>query len=421
MTRLFVSLYAMIILGLLTIGWLSEQAWRQFNAQSDQEIQQLAQLTRLLPELCQQSGSSKEMQQHLSELLHTQVQRLETGDVYFSEAQSQLIAQERPVITYTQSDQLIIYQAVGDVIFEIGPLLSPNRSSGLKHAFQLASYLLLALVIAAWTWPLWRDLRALQQAAQSYGQGQFNHSLAIRESSAISPLAKSFSAMAEQISTLLVEQKQLVNAVSHDLRTPLSRIRFSLAMLSPEVQQHLPEMKQDLDELERLVDELLSYARLEHQTNKLQIERVDIHQLLTHQVEKFNRQTELEVQLAMTEPLHWHCDGHLLERAIQNLLSNAIKFAYSQVLVTVQVENSTLELCVQDDGDGIPESAQRKVFEAFARLENGPANTKGFGLGLAIVKKIVEWHGGSCLASQASLGGAQLTLKLPALHHHQMV
>lgn len=416
MTRLFISLYLLIIAGLLSIGWLGEQVWQAYQPKQDNRLALIKGYTALLPDLLQHAivqGNDEALTDKLVEIetkLQIQLQVIANDKIQLNFPDHQ-----EAIISYTDDNQMMIYQSwpAHNSLIQLGPIQLEQDKSHLKSAFQVFSYLLLALFIAAWTWPLWRDLRKLQSSAQYFSQGEFDYKNDIHQQSVIKPISNSFEAMAAQIKSLLAEQKLLVNSVSHDLRTPISRLKFGLALLPESSQAALPEIKQDISDLENLIDELLSYARLEQDSKQLNLEMVNVSELLLNQVEKLTKTTALKLNTEQVKESNWLCDGHLIERVIQNLLTNAIRFAREQVQLSVSSNKAYLVIVIEDDGIGIESHDYQTVFKAFSRLDNNHKKSSGFGLGLAIVEKICVWHQGYCELAKSDLGGAKFSVYIP--------
>ncbi|WAJ71070.1 ATP-binding protein [Catenovulum adriaticum] len=416
MTRLFVSLYALVLLGLFAIGWGSEALWRTLN--QEKQADPLAQAMQLIPLSLSQFRSPRSLVEQFEQIFNSPVNIISEQDLAWPDAQIQQLKQGIAINSYDQNEFRTIYQywPAQAKIIEIGPIAQGNHTDQLRFILRSISYLVLAVFIAAWTWPLWRDLRSLQSTSQYYARGLFKHQTGVKKSSSIYPLASSFQAMAEQISQLIEEQRQLVNAVSHDLRTPLSRIKFSFGLLPKDTLEQLPDVREDINELEKLIDELLSYARLDSQTQKLNLDYVLFNQLISHQANKLALQTDKQIQVQIKGEINWLCDGYLIERCLLNLLSNACRYSQSKVLLNVFCRKNQLYIIVEDDGEGIEPKDYQTVFKPFSRLDSSRnKNSAGFGLGLAIVQKICHWHQGNCYLSRSLMGGAKFAICLPSI------
>lgn len=284
-----------------------------------------------------------------------------------------------------------------------------------------------ALALLAWIALFWRDLKRIDRAADCVGAGQFDVNVNIRKGSALRPIADSFNRMAERIGKLVNSHRDLTNAVSHELKTPLARLRFALSLAeeaSPaERESLLRKMHLDVDELDSLVQEMLLYSRLERNTTPdIALASVPVESWLPNAVEdeiEAAQASDISVPVAVESNVaDAPCEPKFMARAVQNLVRNALRFAKSRVVVHVEEDRQRFRIHVDDDGPGIPAADQARLFVPFARLESSRTrqdNAGGTGLGLAIVQRIAEWHGGRATISTSSLGGARITIEWPAM------
>jgi two-component system OmpR family sensor kinase len=428
LNRLFVNLYLVIILGLLSINWLSEQLWQQFIESKYSESQQwhhLEQVAKILPLLQgQKSKSNESIISKLSKSLDVPINVAPMNDFYWLEEQKEKLMSGQVLRNYDEQDNVIFYVKFLEsaTIYQLGPFNQnvPLETSyqHLKWIFLCVSYLLLGGVIGLWTRPLWRDLKQLNNMASEIANGKLDVAVYANKHSPIRQIVITFKDMAHRIIRLLSDQKQLVNAVSHELRTPLSRLRFSLAMLEGANEEQRKDMEQDVSEIEALIDEMLSYARLENINQDIKKSSVDLTSLITNQIDKLVRISNLTIKWQKPEPCFYHCNEHLLERAIQNLSTNALRYAKGCVEISLVTTPKYVKIIIEDDGQGVDEQDRDKIFEPFFRAEphrNHPENQQkgGYGLGLAIVQRICEWHKATCTLSVSTLGGCKFIIYLP--------
>ena len=217
------------------------------------------------------------------------------------------------------------------------------------------------------------------------------------------------------------DQRDLMHAVAHELRSPIARISFALELIedeysSPENRKLLKEMHDSIDELEALIKEILSYSRLSHgkmELNKESFDLINLLNSLTARLQSLYPQQSLEV-LNEDKEILINADRRLLERAIINLLRNAARFAKLNVNITIERWHESVKIIIDDDGVGIPPGKRERIFEAFTRLDPSRSrDSGGVGLGLAIVKKIVEKHQGKINVSDSPSGGARFIVELP--------
>ncbi|EXI73221.1 MAG TPA: ATP-binding protein [Candidatus Accumulibacter phosphatis] len=315
------------------------------------------------------------------------------------------------------------------VVGPISPERNPEYQRGMPLDLRISlltwSLIGVCLAIVVWLWvhPVWRDLEAMRQTARSLGEGLFAARAPAMRSSAFRPLAETLNGMAERIQRLIATQKELSSAISHELRTPIARLRFALEMLAASDERAERErlagaVEGDLDELDGLIDSSLTYARFEREQPELHLTEVEFAPWLDEQVEAVRMLAgKLDLQVdSSTLParLHVELDRRSMPYAIGNLLRNAIRYARATVRVSAEVSGGEVRVHVDDDGIGIPADERDRVFSAFTRLDRSrDRSTGGYGLGLAIARLVLEQHNGHANAAESPLGGARLTLSWP--------
>ncbi len=336
------------------------------------------------------------------------------------------------------ADGDIIYHRLKQTpqILVVGPL-SPDadpdrpRTMPLELRIRLLTWSLigLCLAIAVWFWvrPVWRDLEALRQTARSLGDGHFETRAPQARSSAFELLTDTLNGMAERVQRLIATQKETSSAISHELRTPIARMRFALEMLA-ETDEHAERerlgqmMEVDLDELDNLIDSSLTYSRFEREQPELHLTPVELAPWLEEKVDSvriLSRSIELTIDSsALPEGQQVELDLKSMPYAITNLLRNAIKYAKSKIAVSAEVVGDHIHVHVDDDGIGILPEERQRIFFAFTRLDRSRDRaTGGYGLGLAIVRLVLVQHGGTATVDGSPLGGARFTLSWPLLHN----
>jgi two-component system, OmpR family, sensor kinase ParS len=293
-------------------------------------------------------------------------------------------------------------------------VLSPLQSTWLVEASMYA----LALLI--WLGFFRRDMLALEKAAGHVGEGRFDFYVDVRKGAALYPLAESFNKMKDRIGALIGSHKQLTNAISHELRTPITRLRFrhelaTVAETLAEKDQELRRMDSAIDQLDELSTELLEYARLDREEPTLDVAAIDVSPWLeelireAHDVARSSGREVAVVPCVNAEIVEG--DYRYLSRAVANLLRNAVRYAGSRIEISVTQADGWYVLTVDDDGPGIPLQERERLFEPFSRLDTSRDRASGgFGIGLAIVKQIARWHGGEVSIGDADIGGARLRL-----------
>jgi signal transduction histidine kinase len=287
---------------------------------------------------------------------------------------------------------------------------------GLQAVFMLVSVVLLA------RW-YWRDLSTLKRATKQVAGGAFGAKVEVSRGSLLRPLADDFNHMSSQLNELMRSHRELVSAVSHEMRHPISRMRFhyELALESDDPAAHASRMAllaKDIDELDSLTDEVLTYASLRQVDPLESAEQQPTFAWLGEAVESARNAAIREgftVRIDIEESIdECRVIAPLMQRAATNLLLNATRHAKSQVSIRVWSEGCDYVLEVADDGPGIPEKFRRQIFQPFVRLDRSRSRSNGtYGMGLAIVERIAKWHGGAVSVGVSSMGGALFQMRWP--------
>jgi two-component system sensor histidine kinase RstB len=280
----------------------------------------------------------------------------------------------------------------------------------------LAMYFLaIALPLYFLVYRFWRDLRRLRTTAEALSAGELDARAPEVTTRLVNPLGHALNQMAGQVQQVLESQRILAQAVAHEIRTPLARMRFGLEMLEQaggeEERAHLREgLETDIQRLEHLASHSVAYARIGRMVG---IERapVSVSALLADLADVFDPEPPLLLSFDSggIDSLSAHREA--LELALRNLIGNALRHARTRVAVSAARTDEGYALCVDDDGEGVPEAERERVFQPFAQLRKHP---EGFGLGLALVRVVAEKHGGRATVGESALGGARFRIDLPA-------
>nr|WP_218169499.1 HAMP domain-containing sensor histidine kinase [Pseudomonas gingeri] len=264
-----------------------------------------------------------------------------------------------------------------------------------------------------------RPLSRLRGAVHDLGQATYQQNslakLAARRDE-FGVLAKDFNLMGARLQSLIGSQRQLLRDVSHELRSPLARLRIALALAersNPEERERLwPRLTRECDRLEALISEILALARVD--ADQASAEEVDLNQLLTVlQREAVLGSTEQPVQLEAEQALSLRGWPTMIERALDNLLRNAQRFnpEGQAIEVSARRQGERIEISVRDHGPGVEAEHLAQLGEPFFRAPGQTA--AGHGLGLAIARRAAERHGGSLVLANHPQGGFIATLDLP--------
>lgn len=323
-----------------------------------------------------------------------------------------------------------------DFVLTLGPLSAAHNQendrpfpSELRIRALTWALIGLGFAVVAWLWlrPLWRDLEALRQTARGLGEGKFETRAPAARSQTFALLSETLNRMAERIQLLVATQKEMSSTISHELRTPIARMRFALEMLADaedrEDRERLwKQMAGDLDELDTLIDSSLTYARFERERPEVRPQPVAIGPWIEEQIaalRPLGRHLSFQADLGtMPGTTEVDLDPRFMPFAVRNLLRNAVLYARSTITVRTGTEEEGGQtwflIHVDDDGIGVPEEARERIFTAFTRLDRSrDRSAGGYGLGLAIAKLILELHGGHAQADTSPEGGARFTLRWP--------
>lgn len=294
---------------------------------------------------------------------------------------------------------------------------------------------LVAVAVALATYPiirkLTRRLEGLQNGVEKWGEGDLSLRIPENGQDEVAFLAKRFNIAAERIETLvksheslLASQKSLLANASHELRSPLTRIRMGLELMgattSPSFRN---EIERNILELDQLIEEILLASRLDAREADLgTVESVDLIGLAAEECARVD--AELDVQLApdpsasgASQMSHAALPVQgitkLLRRAVRNLLENARRHAAGEITVTLGKAHGQAVIRVCDRGPGVPLELRERIFEPFYRLPGATERDGGVGLGLALVKSIALRHGGTVYCENRPDGGACFVVQLP--------
>jgi two-component system, OmpR family, osmolarity sensor histidine kinase EnvZ len=257
-----------------------------------------------------------------------------------------------------------------------------------------------------------RPIRRLGAAAEAYGRGE---RVALRPSGAreIRAAAHAFMDMRNRIERARVQQKIMLSGVSHDMRTPLTRMRLILSMMTDD--EDRAALETEITDLEKRLEGFLDYTR-----GQMAEERAptDPRALVADLIERYRMAGhEIGVQIAEKVPPTLALNAGTISRALDNLISNALRHG-TRVRVTCEVSRPWLEISVEDNGPGIPEPDRARACEPFARLDEARnSDSGGLGLGLAIAAEAARAHGGALVLEDGThLGGLRAVLQLPLPH-----
>ena len=250
-----------------------------------------------------------------------------------------------------------------------------------------------------------RTIAKLAAAADAFGKGQDLDGFRPSGAAEVRQAGQSFMKMRQRISRFMDQRTDLLAGVSHDLRTPLTRLKLHLAMQKNSDENRAA--RDDLKEMEKMLDGYLDFARGQSDEES---EDVGLNSFLAQLVEKFQSE---KVEFLPGSDRHIQLKPTMMNRALTNILTNACKYG-QKVEIKTSLETRHTVICIEDDGPGIPADQHEDVFKPFVRLDTARnQNIEGTGLGLSIARDIVRSHGGTIKLSAADLGGLKVEIRLP--------
>ena len=295
--------------------------------------------------------------------------------------------------------------------------MPPMLLFGLPPAIgPVALVVVLLVAIAAGAYPvvrrLTRRLEALKQGVEVFGAGALGHRVDASGSDEVAAVAQTFNHAAERIEALVQSHTSLLANASHELRSPLARLKMAVGMYAEETEPARAALRREIDtnvaELDALVEEVLLASRLDSGAALALDDQVDLLGLAAEEAARIGAQAE-------GQPLLVTGSERLLRRALRNLLENARRYGGQDVSVLVDGDAAgQVRLSVCDRGPGVPLAFRQRIFEPFFRMPGHAEREGGVGLGLALVRQIAKRHGGQVHCEPREGGGTCFVLSLPA-------
>lgn len=307
---------------------------------------------------------------------------------------------------------------------------APPRPLGMPAIWRPVLWAALALaVVAVATRPLAqrisRPVERLTAAVRRLGSGDLGARVSIegrhaRRADEIAELTRAFNEMAERVERLVRSEKELLANISHELRSPLARIRLALELVPRDATgaHHLRDVERDLAELDRLIEDVLTAARLDTTGLPAHLAVVDANAVLDDVAERARHDpltNGLELRVDRGADVQLTADGALLRRALWNLVENAAKYGAPPITLSAARVGDRVILAVTDEGPGIAPAEREQVFAPFYRGEARGAGPHGVGLGLTLARRIAEVHGGAASVGPQDCAsrGCRAVLSIP--------
>lgn len=317
-------------------------------------------------------------------------------------------ALDQPYILTTNRDVLNINIQTHDGVMVISVLRKKlmSRTIVLVFIWMFGAALIFLIIASIFMKNQVRPIQRLAEAAEKFGKGMDMEDFKVSGALEVRQAARAFNLMRERIRRQVTQRMEMLAGISHDLRTPLTRMKLELAMLP--THPKLEEMKLDVGEMETLINEYLDFVKGHGQEQK---SLCDLKEVIEECVTTLKNKP-LELKTALT-PLSIPLRPTSFKRAIKNLLENANRYASKAILRSYKKEGYAF-IVLDDNGEGIPAHQREEVFKPFVRLEKSRnAKTGGTGLGLSISQDIIHAHGGQINLGKSPLGGLRVTVRIP--------
>lgn len=414
--RLYIRIY-LAVLASLAIAALLFAIVAHMNSDAGQFGANLQTFAEIAAEVLPPAAASREAQQ--AALVRWQ-RRVHANLALYAADGSQIAAVGREMpplpITQTGSGWLRDHPQVLVLKLPDGRWLLEQRLQ-LRHLSSMGLLIVLGLIavaIAAGAYPivrrLTRRLERLQRSVDTWGSGQLSTRIAVEGHDEVARLAASFNRSAARIELLVAAQRSLLANASHELRSPLTRIRMAVELMQSQADPAMgEELTRNINELDQLIDEILLASRLDAVTGSVRpAEEVDLTALAAEECAQAGAQLT-------AEKVGMRGDSRLIRRMVRNLLDNAKRYGGGSMIdveLGITAERR-IQLDVRDRGPGVPASERENIFAPFYRVPGASERDGGVGLGLSLVRQIAHRHGGEVQCLGRDGGGSCFRVELP--------
>lgn len=253
-----------------------------------------------------------------------------------------------------------------------------------------------------------RPLKRLQRAAISVSVGDYHGPLPITGSTEIAEVTSAFNQMSYSMKQLEQDRALLMAGISHDLRTPLTRIRLASEMMAPQEEYLKQGIIDDIEDMDAIINQFIAYVRQDQHSIKESIQLNELLKSIVHSEQNINRVIELDLHDVMEVMV----EVVAIKRVISNLIENSFRYGHGWVKISTQHQGDRIGFTVEDNGPGIANKEIDKLFQPFSQGDIARGSV-GSGLGLAIVKRIIDKHQGEIVLSNRPEGGLKVQVWLP--------
>ena len=250
-----------------------------------------------------------------------------------------------------------------------------------------------------------RPISNLAKAAERFGRGEEIEEFKPSGASEIRQAGYEFDRMRKRIIRHLTQRSEMLSGISHDLRTPLTRMKLQIAFIKDK--ELATKLAEDINEMEKMLNEYLQFTKSSFQEKD---EMFNLTELISEIAEKYNNEN---ISTKLMPRVYFNGRKNLVKRCIDNLINNSMKYA-KKINIELSKNNNNLFIKVEDDGPGIPENEYDNVFKPFYKINKGRADSKSsVGLGLSIASDIIRSHGGNIKLEKSKMSGLEVRIFLP--------
>ena len=250
-----------------------------------------------------------------------------------------------------------------------------------------------------------RPISNLARVAEKFGKGEEIEEFKPSGAAEIRQAGYEFDKMRKRIVRHLTQRSEMLSGISHDLRTPLTRMKLQIAFIKDK--ELANKLTEDINEMEKMLNEYLQFTSSSYLEKN---EQFNLSELINKIIEKYNNE---RISKKISEKIYINGKKNLIQRCINNLIDNAIKYG-DQINVELSLNNKNLFIKIEDNGPGIPEKEFDNVFKPFYKIDKGRADSKSsVGLGLSIASDIIRSHGGNIKLEKSSMNGLGVKIFLP--------
>ena len=422
MRRLSISLLIVVLISTIGLGWAFD---RLFDGLVKTETDGLQIYREVGSDLVNSVKSYAELSNIIAAWPDSnpiELRLIGSAELALPAELEQQVSSGEPLVLESDSGVLLLFAVPGsEQMLSLSPPTVESETP-LAVVLTMLFYGGMISLVLLWIYPLARRLLALGRSARAFGEGQLDRRVSTHEHSFLYEIESEFNAMAQRIQSLIADNKMLASAVSHDLRTPLARLRFGIDLLDEAKDEQVRaeyqlRLSKDLASMESLVEVLLEYARLDKQLSDMPKAPVSLSELVSKSVDSLTDLTDSTINWNQpSEQFVTTAHERYVAMMINNLLQNAVNYGTSQVSVSLVKKRTSIVLTIEDDGPGIPTEMRAEMLKPFVRgkREEAGASGKGYGMGLAIVNRIAQWHDAHFIIGHSErLGGAQFEVYFP--------